>query len=352
MTLNGHVVVDVDAHFFEPLHDFSNYLDEPWKSRFSGATRGRFIPGSTGDRWVGGRIMRNVTSYPQKDMTPEEIPGLMKHVGLDKIVLLPNKMLSFGKLSSDEIAVPLANGFIDYMLDKVVDPSEGIYTMLVAPFHDPEESVALIDRVADEKGVVALCLVTAGPEPPLGDRRYDPIYEACNDRNFPVVFHAGGSSVDSFFIRGYRKFLETHTLGFLWNNMAQIVSLVIQGVPEKYPNLDIVFQESGIFWVPLMMHRLDAEYMKRQSEAPLLTKKPSKYMQEFYYGTQPLEEPDNPEYLQQIIDMIGGPERLMYASDYPHWDYDRPSVITNMDFLSDSEQGMILGKTAERIFGI
>lgn len=352
MPKNGHVVVDVDAHFFEPLQDFSNYLDEPWKSRFSGATRGRFIPGSTGDRWVGGRIMRNVTSYPQKDMTPEEIPSVMKHVGLDKIVLLPNKMLSFGKLSSDEIAVPLANGFIDYMLDKVVDPSEGIYTMLVAPFHDPEESVALIDRVADEKGVVALCLVTAGPEPPLGDRRYDPIYEACNDRNFPVVFHAGGSSVDSFFIRGYRKFLETHTLGFLWNNMAQIVSLVVQGVPEKYPNLDIVFQESGIFWVPLMMHRLDAEYMKRQSEAPLLTKKPSKYMQEFYYGTQPLEEPDNPEYLKQIIDMIGGPERLMYASDYPHWDYDRPSVITDMNFLSDSEQGMILGKTAERIFGI
>jgi predicted TIM-barrel fold metal-dependent hydrolase len=134
--------------------------------------------------------------------------------------------------------------------------------------------------------------------------------------------------------------------------MAQLTSLVVQGTPEKFPDLDIVFQESGIFWVPTMMHRLDAEYLKRQSEAPLLERRPSAYMREFYYGTQPLEVPEDETRLRQVIDDIGGAERLMYASDYPHWDYDRPSAITDRCLLDAGEKERILGGTAHEVFGI
>lgn len=347
-------VIDVDAHYWEPIDDFADYLDEPWKSRIADRVDpGGLLPRSTGDRFMSGRITRDEVSYPVDDMTPEQIPGVMAHVGVDAIVLLPNKMLTFGKLAGeDERPVVLANGYIDYMLDQVVDPNEGIYTMIVAPYQDPDEAVDLIERVGDEPAVVGVCMITAGPEPPLGNRRYDPIYATAESMNLPVVFHSGGSSLDAFFIRGYEKFIETHTLGFLWNNMAQLVSLVVQGVPEKFPDLDIVFQESGLFWVPMMMHRLDAEYLKRQSEAPLLERRPSDYMREFYYGTQPLELPPDESKLENTIADLGGPDQLLYASDYPHWDYDRPSVIAEREFLDDEAVARILGGTAAEVFGI
>ena len=347
-------IIDADAHYWEPISDFSAYLDEPWKSRIADRNDpGGLLPASTGDRFMAGRIQREEVSYPVEDMTPDQIPEVMEHVGVDDIVLLPNKMLNFGQLAGeDERPIALANGYIDYMLDKVVNPDEGIYTMIIAPYQDPDAVVDLIDRVGDEQGVVAVCMITAGPEPPLGNRKYDAIYAAAENAGLPAVFHTGGSGLDAFFIRGYEKFIETHTLGFLWNNMAQLTSVVVQGVPEKFPDLDIVFQESGLFWVPTMMHRLDTEYLKRQSEAPLLTKRPSAYMREFYYGTQPLEMPEEEAKLERVIEDIGGPERVMYASDYPHWDYDRPSAILERPFLSATEKERILSGTSAEVFGI
>jgi hypothetical protein len=165
------------------------------------------------------------------------------------------------------------------------------------------------------------------------------------------VFHAGGSSLDSVHVKGYQEFIETHTLGFLWANMARLTSVIVQGVPEKFPELAIVFQECGLFRIPLMMYRLDAEYLKRQSKAPLLDRRPSDYIREFYYGTQPLENPDESVFLNQVIEMFGGPERLMYATDYPHWDYDEPSSITDLPFLTDEEKQRILGAPLRKCSG-
>lgn len=359
-------VTDADAHYLEDLGELSQYLedDDPWKERFQAASPGgdateasgnapvSLYPSSTGSRNVFGRIQRDEIPYPDK-MGPENIPTIMDHLGLDNTIILSQKVLTFGRIRGDDERMNvLSKTYTEYMLDKVVDPSEGIYTMIPAPFNDPEYTVELIDEYGDEDGIVGLCMITAGPEPPLGNRRYEPIYEMCEKKNLPVNFHTGGAGLEEFHIKGYEKFLETHTLGFMFNNMAQVVSLVVQAIPEKFPDLDIMFQESGLFWIPTIMHRLDAEYHKRPSEAPLLEKLPSEYMKEFYYGIQPMEVPQNEEHLEHVIEMIGGPERLMYASDYPHWDYDRPTVITDRQFLSEDEKQRILHGTAAEVMGI
>jgi hypothetical protein len=50
--------------------------------------------------------------------------------------------------------------------------------------------------------------------------------------------------------------------------------------------------------------------------------------------------------------MMGGADTLMYASDYPHWDYDPPEVIEGLSFLSRAEKDQILGGNAEEVYGI
>ena len=93
---------------------------------------------------------------------------------------------------------------------------------------------------------------------------------------------------------------------------------------ERFPKLPVIWIESGLAWVPFLMQRLDHEYMMRPSEAPLLKKKPSDYMRDMYYSSQPMEIQDH-EALECTFRMINAETQLLYSSDYPHWDFDLPS---------------------------
>ena len=71
-----------------------------------------------------------------------------------------------------------AEGFAAYMADRVLDPANGIYSMIIAPTQVPHKAAEIIHKWAENPGFSAVCLITAGAEPPLGDTFYDPIYRA------------------------------------------------------------------------------------------------------------------------------------------------------------------------------
>lgn len=348
-------VIDTDAHFFESIDKLTQYFDEPWKTYLSRgeAPKDFFLSRSTGDRSAGNRIQREEVGYYEEPMEPSEVPDMMDFLGVDQSIVISHLMLAYPSLRGDDTrGHSLAKGAVDYLLDTVVDEYDDVHTFLPVPYHDPAAAANMVDDYADEDGIVGVCFITAGAEPPLGNRQYDQIYAATERAGLPAIFHTGGAGIDEYHTKGYEKFIETHTLGFLESNMSQLVSLVIQGIPEKFPDMDIVFQEAGILWVASLMHRLDAEYLKRQSEAPLLEKRPSEYMADFYYGTQPLEFPENEAYFEQSLREMGGPDNLLYASDYPHWDFDRPSRIREIPFLSEEEADGILGGNAQEVFNL
>jgi predicted TIM-barrel fold metal-dependent hydrolase len=43
---------------------------------------------------------------------------------------------------------------------------------------------------------------------------------------------------------------------------------------------------------------------------------------------------------------------VLYSSDYPHWDFDLPSTIYDLPFLSDTAKRNILGGNAIRLFNL
>jgi len=343
-------VVDPDAHYMEDTRQIAEYLPEPMRTRLARTAPSHILSNSTGDRWVMGRIKRPEVNYPNAYSEPEEIPGIMKFLGVDISVQLPNRMLQLSSTGQKDISVGLADGFAAYMIDRVVNPAEGVYTMIIAPFQDPPRAADIIYKYADNPGMCAVCLITGGASPPLGDTRYDPIYRAAQDVQLPIVYHANGGSIDHFPIKGFQQFLETHTLGFLFYNLATLTSMLVQGVPERFPRLKFAFQEAGLFYIPMLMHRLDAAYRRRRAEAPLLKRLPSEYMLDFSYGTQPMEEPNKEEHLEMIFEMIDGPNTLVFSSDYPHWDYDLPSKITSLGFLDDDAKAKILGGNAMNLY--
>ena len=113
----------------------------------------------------------------------------------------------------------------------------------------------------------------------------------------------------------------------------------------------MIWIEGGLAWIPFLMQRLDHEYMLRSSEYPLLKKKPSDYMRDMYYASQPMEA-ENMRALECTFEMINAETQLLYASDYPHWDFDLPSVIYDLPFLSEQAKRNILGGNAARLLGL
>jgi len=60
----------------------------------------------------------------------------------------------------------------------------------------------------------------------------------------------------------------------------------------------------------------------------------------------------NEALLKATMDTVSARTEMLYASDWPHWDFDLPSVIWDLPFLDDTAKRNILGYNAARIFNL
>jgi len=82
--------------------------------------------------------------------------------------------------------------------------------------------------------------------------------------------------------------------------------------------------------VPSLAWRLDKIWHRLKVETPHLKRLPSEYIHDHVWlTTQPMEEPAKREQVLDAIDWIGW-DRLLFATDYPHWDYDDPTQVLPM----------------------
>jgi predicted TIM-barrel fold metal-dependent hydrolase len=146
------------------------------------------------------------------------------------------------------------------------------------------------------------------------------------------------------------RFISVHGLGFVIPNMIHMANWVMTGLPERFPKLNVLWIESGLAWLPFMIQRFDNEYMMRSSEAPSLKKLPGEYITDMFYTSQPMEMPKDTGMLEATFRMIKAETQLLYSSDYPHWDFDLPSTIYDLPFLTEGAKRNILGGTAAKLF--
>jgi predicted TIM-barrel fold metal-dependent hydrolase len=126
---------------------------------------------------------------------------------------------------------------------------------------------------------------------------------------------------------------------------------IVNALPERFPKLKVIWMESGLAWLTFMVQRLDNEYFMRSNECPGLKQRPGEYIRQMYYTCQPMERPEDLSLLQSTFKAIKAETQLLYASDYPHWDFDLPSVIFDLPFLSEEQKRNILGGNAQKLFG-
>jgi predicted TIM-barrel fold metal-dependent hydrolase len=343
-------VVDTDIHVNQgmPIEEVASYLDEPYKSHMLKPTVSP-LPISGWNRSLGGKIEGGNLSGPE-DIQQTLCEGF----GVDYPVLNTTSWLP--RLPQSDLAVALMRAYNDLLLDKFLDDYDHFRGLLTIATQKPHKAAEEIDRLGNEDQIVGIYIATTGSMIPIGDERYDVIYKAAQDNDLTITYHASGGAFQFDFNRqnqGLEKFFSIHTLAHPWGQMLTMVSLMENGIWEKFPDLDFMFLESGLLWVPYMMYRMNREYSMRRSELPLLEKSPEEYIRErATFSTQPVGEPNNPSHIVQTIDMLG-PDNIVFSTDYPHWDFDSPEGIDKYIRQADDEvREKILGENAAKAFGI
>jgi predicted TIM-barrel fold metal-dependent hydrolase len=242
--------------------------------------------------------------------------------GIEYGILGPLGLSGHSELNQ-EFSAALATAANEWQLEHFTRPEPRLRAAIVAAAEHAEAAVAEIERCADNPAYAQVFMLTRTGEP-LGNRRYWPIYAAAERHGLPIGLHVFGSGGHAYTGTGWPSYYVEEGAGHSTSCQTAVTSLVIEGVFERFPRLKVVMIEGGFGWLPALSWRLDKLFERMRSEVPHLKMKPSEYIRRnLWLTTQPMEEPQDRRQLFDIMEWIGW-DRLLFASDYPHWDFDDP----------------------------
>ena len=347
------MIIDTDLHPV-PVHErVAEYLEEPWRSRYLRGDHGAGHPNYYNPNGVmkadavtadGRRIERS----PQTMAT-----HFLDVYDIDFAVLNPMEAMEHCVSPDGYYSAAALTAVNTHFVEDWLPVDERYLASIMVAFSNIELAVQEIHRLGAHPRVCQVLLVSGSPFP-LGHSYFHPIYEAAVAYDLPVAIHPGlegvgiaGSGGTAGLVANY---LEWHTL-LATSYMTQLVSLVVEGVFEKFPTLKYVFVEGGVAWLPALMWRLDKNWKALRSTTPWLTRRPSEIIEDHIaLTTQPIEEPEDNKHFQQVLDMFDAERMLMFSSDYPHWDGDTPDFALRQ--LNPAMRDAVMYRNALDVFKI
>ena len=362
MAENSIRVIDIDGHVREADDLWERYLEPPFRSR--APTIQRVPNGQLLFLLEGNRHHRKPDESPfqvkpddspvneHRDLAtdPRERLKDMDRDGIERGMLFPSAGLYLTSVEEEAYAAALCRAYNSWLYDYCSADRKRLMGVGVIPVQDVQAAIHETRRVILELGFKAIFV---RPNPVKGrtidDPYYDPLYEAIQELGVPLMFHEGSGAylptagADRF----PGQWFFTHTVSHPFEQMLASLSLICKGVLEKFPELQVVFLESGAGWLPYWLWRMDEHHEILPFQVPWLKMKPSDYFRrQCYISCEPEEER-----LGEVVRAIGA-ERVLFASDYPHWDAKlsgSPQMIIERNDLDDDAKRKIMGENAARL---
>jgi predicted TIM-barrel fold metal-dependent hydrolase len=228
---------------------------------------------------------------------------------------------------NEDMAQAFARALNDWIRKEWLDREPRLRASIVIPLQNVEYAVDEIERCASDKRFVQILVLAMG-EAPLGRRHFWPIYAAAERHGLPLGIHAGSAyrhpvtslGWPSYYLEDY----ASQSQGF----QSQLVSLVCEGVFAKFPGLKVVLIESGVTWLPGFLWRFSKFWRCIRPEIPWVDRPPEEIVRNHVRMTiQPLDGPEDSRQAERAIEHLRSDDILLYASDFPHWQFDGDAVI-------------------------
>ncbi|HTZ08760.1 MAG TPA: amidohydrolase family protein [Acidimicrobiales bacterium] len=398
MPIDGVRVIDGDGHVVEP--------PDLWSRRMDRSRWGDWIPrsGPGGKRYVGGQVRNGGTDALARASELSGIPTAriadnvrrvgaslgraggadprarledMDRAGIDGAVLYPSGAMFFGPADPIEALHDPAfvrdcqRAYNEWLAEFCDTDRDRLFGMALVPLQDIGLAVAEAEHAVD----LGLHGVVLRPSPyvgelPLSHSVYDPFWSVCQELGLPVAFHPG-VHVDTH--GACRKFglvvddpdltVVNNTVSALYGGsgfgqaigsaadmIVTVGRLIMGGVCERFPALRLVFLEAGGGLLPTILERMDAQVEQFPLEGEHLALAPSRYFRRQCYASFRAGEWNLAGAARWL-----GPDRVLWASDYPHPGYADDVLATlcrAVSSLEEPEQHRILGHNPVEAYGL
>ncbi|MFN8524908.1 MAG: amidohydrolase family protein [Chloroflexota bacterium] len=348
----GQPVIDTDIHCRLPSYQaLFPYLTAHWReyltiSAFKGPIDTAYPSGAPTSALAGTR--------PEGGGPPASSLELVRRHVLDPWNVeygILNPTYEVDTLHNPDLAAAMAAAVNDWLIAEWLAPEPRLRGSIVVPTKVPEMAAAEIDRVGGHPAVVQVILPVSS-EAPYGQRRYWPIFAAAERQGLVVSLQFGGAPGNPPTPTGWPSLYVEEYVDMAQIFQSQLLSLIAEGVLDKFPGLNLAMIESGWTWLPSFFWRFDKNWRGLRREVPWNTQYPSEYIrQRVRFSLQPLDAPERPEHMLQIMRQIGSDDVLMFSTDYPHWQFDSPDEAVPVG-LSAETRRKILSENARKLYGL
>lgn len=327
MAPSDHDAIDCDVHPAVPsITSLLPYLGDYWRDQVT----------------LRGIDNLDLASYPPKnplsgrsDWRPPNAKAgssleLMQTQALDPFgtgMAICNVLYGGQAVFNSDFAAAVCRAVNDWLVKEWLDRDPRLRASIVVPLQDPKLAVEEIERRAGDRRFVQVLLL-AMAEMPLGRRHYWPIYEAAARHGLAIGIHAGGMSRFAPTYLGWPSyFIEDYTAQSQ-AMQGQLLSLVYEGVLGKFPSLKFVLIESGVTWLPTFLWRITNTWRALRMEVPWVDRSPDELIRsQVRFTIQPFDAPRDPDHIAGILDLLGSEDLLLFATDYPHWQFEGSDAI-------------------------
>jgi aminocarboxymuconate-semialdehyde decarboxylase len=231
----------------------------------------------------------------------------------------------------------------------VADYPGRLYAYAGLPYQAPDEAVKELERCNNDLGVKGIQVFSNVNGEPLFLDKFDGLWAAANDLDLPFLVHPTvplTASVMDMVRIPYQLY------GYTLDTSMAVISLIFNGVFQKYPNLKAVHSHLGGM-VPYLVQRLRASWKGYSKEWGLeLEEEPDiTYAKRVWPDTTSFYLPA----MRCALEWVG-PEHLVVGTDYAHRVGDPEGAIQAVKDLGSSvalaqdKTDLMLGGNAEALF--
>ena len=361
--MKGYPVIDADGHVFETIAiDWEHAVAEPYR---------HIAPKPAGTRHlvIEGELWPLLFPSDDKQTASDPILAHKSREGMWD----PTLRLQHLDLDGIDVAVLFGGGIMCGM-SAIRNPGLGnemarVYNEWLATFckanptrlkgvaavalQEPEAGMRELERAVKKLGFVGAAIPTNVRGKGLDNPFFFPLYETCESLDAPVCIGHGVGVVPGLPSLGQERITDKYVMfvtNFSLELMLGIALVISGGVMDRYPKLRFAFLEGWVSWLPFWMERLD-EYVESYASHADMKARPSEYIKgpQFYIGCEPGEEA-----LARVVEAVGE-DRILYASDYWHFDAKFPGsvkTIVEKPGLSPAAKRKLLYENASRLYKV
>lgn len=321
-------IVDLHVHFYT-----DTYLEAveaaPTTSVYRREHDGRFVCS-----WRSGVAL----TVPQPHPGIAQRLEMMDEAGIETQVLsIPSPSTYF---LEGQAADTLSRTVNEEFADICRDHPERFKALAAVPMHDPTRALATLSHALDDLGMSGIMILTNIDGVPLDDPRFEPFWEAANQRGLLTYVHPTVPDAEHL-----EDFALAIGVGFLADTNLALARLSYSGVFERYPRIRWVFSHLG-GTLPFMLPRLDNYYRQFPECREKAPRPPTEYIRSLSFDTASSHRPA----IRCAVDTLGL-DRLVFGSDYPHVPGGVGPYIEALDEVatSDAEREHLFSGRARRL---